>query len=407
MPERKKRILILSANAGYGHKSASKALFAALEETHGEDCEFEIINALDHKKTPAWLRESQTDYDRIARDMPEIYKFGYDVSDSVIARRFVENGLRVLLFAALKDIVESWKPDAIISTYPLYLAPLNTYYQVSRTFIPTICVVTDLTTIHQIWFSKDADLTIVPTQIVRDLALVAGLAPERVEVVGIPVHPAILHEGRPVGELRAELGWERDLTTILAVGSKRVSRLPEVLNVLNHSGLPLQLIAVAGGDEELYAKLSSIDWHVPAKVLGFVSNMPALVHAADAVASKAGGLIVSESLAAGRPLLIVEAIPGQEEGNADFVVSGGAGDRGLDAVSALEAVRHWTLDGSSLLKRRTERASILGRPRAAFDIVDRAWALAQKGPYRMDFPQTELGKKIVEALRSAGIEFDD
>ena len=173
-----KRILILTADAGFGHRSAANAIAAALEETRGPACTFEVVNALDDKRTPGWLRDSQSDYDRLAREMPDLYKFGYDVSDSSVTSRVVENALRTLLYRPLRETVQNFKPDAIISTYPLYQAPLGAVFAISKMFIPLVCVVTDLATVHQIWFSEDADLTVVPTSIVRDLAIGAGLSSE-------------------------------------------------------------------------------------------------------------------------------------------------------------------------------------------------------------------------------------
>jgi 1,2-diacylglycerol 3-beta-galactosyltransferase len=386
VPE-KKRILILTADAGFGHRSAAKALAAALEESRGGECVYEVVNPLDHEKTPSWLRDVQSDYDRIAKEAAALYKFTYEASDTALACRVMENAMRVLLYRALRDIVLTFKPDAIVSTYPLYQAPLNALFTLRRSFVPVVCVVTDLATVHQIWFTGDADLTIVPTTIVRDLALGAGIPADRVEVIGIPVHPGIgaraAIDAAGKAALRERLGWREGLTTLLAVGSKRVGGLAAVLDVLNHSGLPLQIAAVAGGDDELYASLASRDWHLPAKVYNFVDDMPELMGAADFVVAKAGGLIVTESLAAGLPLLLVDMIPGQETGNADYAVRGGAAEVAADPAAALEIVYHWLAEGGGRLALRAAGAKALGKPRAAYDIADRAWELAGRGSAKL------------------------
>jgi len=73
------------------------------------------------------------------------------------------------------------------------------------------------------------DLCLVPTEIVRDLALEYGLAPGQVEITGLPVQPALAREDDRLA-LRAELGWSLrpDLKTVLAVGSKRVGGMGEM-----------------------------------------------------------------------------------------------------------------------------------------------------------------------------------
>jgi processive 1,2-diacylglycerol beta-glucosyltransferase len=45
------------------------------------------------------------------------------------------------------------------------------------------------------------------------------------------------------------------------------------------------------------------------------------MHASDLLVTKPGGLTVSEALACGVPLAVFDAIPGQEEENADFLLS--------------------------------------------------------------------------------------
>jgi 1,2-diacylglycerol 3-beta-galactosyltransferase len=73
-----KRILVLTADAGFGHQSAANAVAAALQETYDGDGAVEIVNPLEDKHVPAFLRKSQADYDKIVRDMPELYKIGYE-----------------------------------------------------------------------------------------------------------------------------------------------------------------------------------------------------------------------------------------------------------------------------------------------------------------------------------------
>jgi 1,2-diacylglycerol 3-beta-galactosyltransferase len=398
------RILVLTANAGFGHRSACKALVAAIEREHGEDCEVVASNPLDSPLTPSWLREIQADYDHIATELPKLYKLGYDLSDTAAVGKFVENALRVLLFRSLRKTIRDARPDVIISTYPLYQAPLGTVFAMEGRAIPLVCVVTDLATIHSIWFSSDADLTIVPTPLVRDLGLAAGLESARLEVIGIPVNPRFSSGTGDKAGLRARLGWEPDRIALLAVGSKRVSGLPECLDVLNHSGLPIQLAVAAGGDDALFARLKAMTWHLPVKLYNFVEELSEMIQASDMIVSKAGGLIVTESLAAGRPILLVAALPGQEAGNADYILRGGAGEMATEPVQCLKTVFHWLADDGRILKERSEAARGLGRPRAASDIVERALALA-KAP-RGAAPR-QLRDRLVELFKRFGESWED
>jgi 1,2-diacylglycerol 3-beta-galactosyltransferase len=405
MPEQK-RILILTADAGFGHRSAANAIAEALQETHGAACAYEIVNVLDDERTPRPLRDSQSDYDRIAREMPDVYKFGYEATDANAPAAILDRGLQAMLYSPMRRLLDNKQPDVIISTYPLYQAPLGAVFSLTRKFIPLVTVVTDLVTVHHVWFSPYPDLTVVPTEAVRDLAIAAKVSAEQIEVIGIPVHPRLSQETRDKAAIRAELGWA-GLATLLIVGSKRSSLYVDVAHLLNHSGLPVQLIVATGGDEERYAELQKTEWHRPARVYNFVKNMPTMMRAADAIICKAGGLTVTESLACGLPLLLTDVIPGQETGNAEYVVNGGAGEMIDEPLKALETVCHWLLNDGQLLKERSANAAKLGRPRAAYDIVERAWALAQRGPIEKEAEQILLLPRLIEMFERFGVKVEE
>jgi len=135
----------------------------------------------------------------------------------------------------------------------------------------------------------------------------------------------------------------------------------------------------------------------------FVTNMPVLLHAADCVICKAGGMIVSESLACGLPLLLVDVLPGQETGNAAYVVEGGAGEEVDSPVAALETLYHWLEQGGKLLAERANRAHSLGRPWSAYEAAEHAWAIAERASAIEHAHQPEGRRKLIQFLERRGI----
>ena len=371
-----KRILILTADYGYGHRSAANAITAALQETYGEDCSVEIVNPMDDPRAPAVLRDGTNGYDKLVREVPDLYKLGYDVGDTQVISGLVKSGLTVMLFNALRQIIHQKQPDVIICTHSSYQDGLAAIFDLEKTHIPVLTVVTDLATVTRLWFHPVVDLCLVPTQTVYDLAIEAGLPPAKVKIVGIPVRPELLKGDQDRNAIRSSLGWREDLFTVLAIGSKRVGRLYDALSVLNHSGFPLQLVIAAGGDEELYQRFQGTEWHVETHVYNFVSEMGTFMQAADCVLGKAGGLTTSESLASGLPLILIDVIPGQETGNANYVVSGNAGVLAEDPTEVLEAMAHWLEKDRHHYQDQAENARRLGRPQAAYDIAELIWAFA-------------------------------
>ena len=375
-----KRILILTADTGLGHRITAQAIAAALEELHGQTGMVDIVNPMDDARTPEFLREGQADYDRAVREMPDLYQLGYQMSDVPLAVALMETGLTVMMSEIMRDVLRQYEPDAIVSTHQNYLAPLKAVFDTDNCHIPLFTVVTDLATVHQMWFNDVTDLCLVPTGMVRDQAIKCGLLPEKVRVTGVPVSPRIVQESRAAAVIRDELGWQPDLKTVLVVGGKRVANLPDALRVLNHSALPLQLAIVAGGDHELFDQLQDTKWHAPTYLYNFVENVPTLMHASDCIICKAGGLIVTEALACGLPLLLFGVIPGQETGNANYVTENGAGELAQNPIEVLDIMSHWLQNEGGLLAQRAHSARNLGRPHAAYDVAEAVWAAAQRGP---------------------------
>lgn len=364
-----KRILILTADAGYGHRSAAKALAEALPMTLQTQCQIEIVNPLNDPQAPSLLRESQSDYDRIVRELPDLYKMGYEATDETIPNALIGGGVTVLLFDVLRRLLKTQQPDLIITTYPLYQPPLDALFMLMPPAIPVITVVTDLSWVHRSWFHRAATALVVPTNEVRDQAIAQHIPLERVHVLGIPVSPRYGPSTQSKTESRRALGWDPDRRTVLAVSSSRVLHLGEMLRVLNHSGLPLQLAVVAGGDAEQFAAYTATEWHLPTHVYNFVDNLPEMMHAADCIMCKAGGLIVSEALACGLPMLLTEVIPGQEQGNAEYVTKSQAGVQVASPVELLEILFHWLEDGAHGLVACSHRAAQAGHPDAATKIA--------------------------------------
>ncbi len=400
-----KRVLILTADVGFGHRSAANAIAAALHEKHGVECTTEILNVLEHEHTPTVLRDSQTD--RVEREWPELHKFSYEATDNATPKALLDRGLQVMLYSAMRRVVHDYQPDVIVSTYPFYQAALGAVFSITKKFIPLITVVTDLKTVHHIWFSEYSNLTVVPTATVRNLAVAAGLPSEQVEIIGIPVQPKISQETRDKATLRALLSWNPTLITALIVGSKHSNHLLDIAHIVDHLGWPVQLVLVAGSDEELYTEWQQVEWHRPVYIYNFVDNMPELMHASDLIICKAGGLTVTEALACGLPLLLTDVIPGQETGNAQYVIENGAGELIGEPLQVLESLGHLLMHDGQLLKERSANAAELGRPHAAYDIVDRVWQLMLHGPVIKEDSQIPLLPRLVELFQQYDVVLEE
>jgi len=132
--------------------------------------------------------------------------------------------------------------------------------------------------------------------------------------------------------------------------------------------------SVAGGDD-LDTKATTNDSVIEAKVkvigLGFITNMAEYMVATDVLVSKAGPGTIAEAASLSLPVMLTSFLPGQEEGNVDYVVEGKFGtfvsDSDPQAVS--DVVATWLLDEEKL-REMSINARMRGRPDAAAEIVD-------------------------------------
>ena len=376
MTESRKQILILTADAGLGHRSAAEAIQKALEQTYGDLCDVLVKNPLDHPDIPDFIHDSQSDYDKLIEVMPELYHTAYDLSDATLPVKFMEGGFVLFLYNILHEMVLGLAPDIIICPYPVFQAPLNVVLQNEGLAIPTMTVTTDLVTVHQVYFNDSVTLLTVHTEEVREKALAAGLKEAQVIKTGIPVDPKIAALKKIEKHILCkELGWEPGPISLLVVGSPRVFDLMDILTAIDQTDHDLQFALVAGGNDTLLEKFESAAWHHPAKIYDFVEFMPKLMRAADIMLCKAGGLITTESLASELPIMVTSFIPGQEEGNVDYIRKHDAGELCDTPEKAVLTLDTWLKNSGEGLAQVTENAAKAGRAEAAMAIAKIAWQL--------------------------------
>jgi 1,2-diacylglycerol 3-beta-galactosyltransferase len=166
-------------------------------------------------------------------------------------------------------------------------------------------------------------------------------------------------------------------TVLLLGGGDGVGPLALLAERLDAAQLPCDLAIVTGRNAALAEQLRARPWRGTVHVYGFVSPLAELYRAASLVITKAGPGTIAEACAAGCPLVLWGAIPGQETGNVSLVVSHGAGVWAPTPPDVVQAVRDWTSGAAAEMARRraVEGARRLGRPQAASEIAARVLAL--------------------------------
>lgn len=372
-------ILLLTNDAGSGHRSAAIALEAAFSRMYGNAAHVVVRNPMQHTSAPDLMRRYEQVYVGQMQKTPALYHLGYTLSELPGLSHLLHQSVRQLMVRAITNLLHERPYQLVISVYPIYTSIAARVVRGFPQRPGLMTVVTDLGSVHSVWFNRSDDYCVVPTAVARAKAIRCGLKPEQVITTGLPVHPSFAAPRADKDALRRELGWHPDLPTLLLLGGGAgVGQLGALALALDSIRLPLQIAVVTGTNTALAEQLREHNWRIPAHIYGFVP-LADMMHAADIVATKAGGVTVSEALAAGKPLLIHGDPPGQEEGNLRYVQSHGAGLWISDPTALAAHVTNW-LSHPAQMERTAAQARRLGRPDAALRIARLAWDLATVGP---------------------------
>ncbi|MFN8521745.1 MAG: hypothetical protein U0821_01390 [Chloroflexota bacterium] len=377
------RILILHAAVGTGHTTAAKALGEAFERKRAGAVRVEDI--LDHGS--ALFRAALTrSYLDISSRAPLLWKAFYEASDVadpdiVAAANVVRARVERLPLRRFEQFVRAFGPDAIVCTHMLPLSVLSYMKEDGSLHQPVYCVVTDYVA-HSAWINDVVDGYFVASDATRDALAVRGVSRRALHVTGIPVKLEI-SEPKTMAEARARRSLPPDgVVVTLFGGGLEPKRARLVISRLLESALHGTLVVVAGRSESLAAGIADLGDGPSLRLrrLGRVDYVDDLVAASDLVITKSGGLIVSEILARGTPMIVFDPIPGQEEWNADLVAAVGAGIQLRQPESVPLAVTS-LLSSTEWLAGARRRAAGAGRPRAALDIAELVLAELRSGMY--------------------------
>ena len=361
------RILICTVTAGAGHLQAAAALEEAWRAARPGDT-VERVDVLDFVSKLSRKLYSEG-YVKVIDHAPELYAHLFKKTDNPAFMRKLTRVRRTFAGRANAKFiahVKAFRPDVMLCTHFLPLEITGAMRAKDPAFRPfTACVVTDFEA-HALWMEPTVNLYCVAAEETKVRLVARGVQAEEVVVTGIPV-AAKFSQPVDAAAVRKTYGLRDDLPTMLVLsGGFGMGPVAEILAELDKIATPLQTLVVAGRKEELRRELAAQDRRHPTHVLGFVRNMHELMTVADLLITKPGGLTTSEALALGRPLFILNPIPGQEAANSDFLLQHGAAEK-ANRVEDLP-FRIGQLLGSKKLTVLTESARALGKPAAAADV---------------------------------------
>lgn len=348
-----KRVLVLTAGFGEGHNTAARSIREALEATGEAEV---LVSDLYAETIPFVNSTVKKGYSIAINRLPWIWRaifIGLDRPGWMESAMWTTGKLR----AALDRKLAAFRPDVVVSTYPIY-AYLFRKIQRSRlgANMPFITVVTDSVAVNTAWHRCLSDAFIVTDEITADLLRARGLPADIVHPLGFPVSRSFSNaETLPA---TASAPWK-----VLFMPSTQLHRTLHQIEAL--TSLPdVELTVVTGRHPRVFdaVKESGLLGEGKGRLIGWTDAMPRLLCEHHVFIGKAGGAIVQEALAARCPFIVSHVVPGQEEGNIELVERLGVGTTALGRPENLaDAVQRAFADDAKQWrewKRNLEKCSL-------------------------------------------------
>jgi UDP-N-acetylglucosamine:LPS N-acetylglucosamine transferase len=380
MSDNKPKILIISSDTGGGHRSAAAAIVAGIESiVKGDSYAIRVVRAVEesHHITAKMV----TLYNWMLRNKQHWMKYLYWAVNRFRpeTREFFQS--RCIPF--VRELFERWCPHIVVSVHPLtqhiFARVLKELGLADR--IPLVTVVTDpYYGFWKGWACDDVRLYLCATEEARRQLIDYGIAPERIKVSGMPVHPKFSFPGDQAARVaRTALGLDADKFTVFVnAGWEGGGNIPLIFRELVRGELNMQAIFLAGKNEALKNEVETLaaEAKFPIKVIGYSDEVEKLLGAANVMISKLGGLSTFEALSCRVPIIAdgtTRPMP-QEAGTVNLIVKSGAAIL-LQRASDVVPVVHRMIDDSKHYAAMRAATITVAIPNATRRIVEEITAL--------------------------------
>lgn len=323
-------MLLLSAPVGEGHVAAARALAARMRAVWPDAAVTEVETVAGGPRRTALLGAA---YRLVMRAAPGLYGLAYDVLGRLprVAAVFQRLGAPATA-RALRPVLARHAPDLVVCTYPVTSGGLALLRRRGELAARTVAVVTD-PAVHPFWVWPDVDETWVMLDGAAEAARRLGATDVRV------VPPGVDPRFRPTPAPAGSAG--HDLTVLVTGGSLGFGSLGAAVDAVLEAGSGVRGVVLCGHNDGLRARLDARG-DPRLRTLGWTDTVPAEMAAADVVLTTGGGMIASEALAVGRPVLFATPVPGHGRAGARALADAGLAvvcPRAADITEAVAGLR--------------------------------------------------------------------
>ncbi len=353
----RKKILIIYAPYGSGHKSIADKICTYFEENSNYE-----VRTLDVAKYSNLLGNASIKiYDMFIRhSFHKTFSFIYDIADNRLAslsqmklvKKAFDNEL-------LRREIADFNPDLTISTH-FFGGNIISYYNkkgIINSLI--ITVITDYVS-HSYW-RKDhqcQDAFIVANDIMKNEMVKKGIDGKKIYSFGLPFDRKKMETKLSKEETYFKYNIDKSKKTCLFFGGGAMGSLASLdfLKAVIRKDFPINIIFVSGNNQKLEEKARRYVMKRKAnnvKVLGFTKDVYSLLNISDVVISKPGGATLTECIDMRVPMILIPGNGGPEKYNAKYICRKKYGMKVLKPFGLTIALRR-VLSNDRILQRWQE-----------------------------------------------------
>ena len=374
------KVLLLTVTAGYGHHATAKALADMFEQ---KGAQTKIVDVYEYISKVVRTSISQG-YLLSSKYTPDLYRLFYTQTSKKKAKLNKMNIVKMVnTLGAFKfeHFVDHFEPDAIVCTHVFAAHLISEMKARGMVDAPCVGIVTDYC-IHPYWEDVvNMEALVTASELITHTAVKRGIPKERIHPLGIPIHPKFnKHISRE--EACEQIGLDPKRFTVLVMGgSMGYGNSRKLVKQIARIGIDFQILAVCGNNKRAYSRLTAFQEEYTGDctlhVMGFVDNVEVLMSAADCIITKPGGLTVSEAIAKGVPMILINPIPGQEERNVEFLLNNGMASLVTKTFPLDDALYH-LFHNPVRLRTVREEIRALGHPDASEKLVEYVFELIEQ-----------------------------
>ncbi|MBU0597347.1 glycosyltransferase [Patescibacteria group bacterium] len=321
------KLLIISLSAGAGHVRAAEAIKKTAEQSF-PSIEVKHIDMADYisltmKKTVI------TSYAMMVKTVPELYGYLYNKANTnKSANRLnkLTKQLKRINSVRLYSFIDDYKPDIILCTHFLATDVILGASQKRKIDSPVNTLITDYD-LHNLWVVPNTNHYFVATKKIEWKMMRQDVQKNKITISGIPIDP-IFYKEKSIDKLREDYKIKPNKKVVLVMsGGQGMGKAGKIVKMLTTSSQPLSIIAIAGKNKHLEKRLKKIKVpsHIDLYSIGWTDKVDDYMRLADIIITKSGGVTTTECITLGKPMIIIDPIPGQEEQNADYILSNNLG----------------------------------------------------------------------------------